>query len=57
MKLIINYSHVITCQQEASGKDGGNKAINRNSISQPLIGEDVSMLWQIIASAKLCMDL
>ena len=39
------------------GKDGGDKAKARNSIRQPLIGEDVPMLWRIAISARLCMDL
>ena len=39
-----------------NGKNGVEEANSRNSIRQPLIGEDVLMLWQIAVSTRLHMD-
>ena len=39
-----------------NGKNGSEEANSRNSIRQPLIGEDVLMLWQIAVSTRLHMD-
>ena len=36
-----------------NGKNGVEEANSRNSIRQPLIGEDVLMLWQIAVSTRL----
>ena len=39
-----------------NGKNVVEEANSRNSIRQPLIGEDVLMLWQIAVGTKLHMD-